>query len=102
MATDIQNTDQGSIDLYKALEEMKDISRSGGTFAIRFRKWDRQRKRGGGIVTINRARIRPKANDEKISGSSFKLFITDTENGRLLVCWQPLITEFNGKRIILN
>ena len=30
------------IDLYRAIEEMKEISARGGTFSLRFRKWNRE------------------------------------------------------------
>lgn len=90
------------IGLYEAIGEMKRISMSGGTFSFKFRKWDRQRKIGGDTVIVRAARIRPKASDENIAHSSHKLFFTDTDTGLARVCWQPLITEFNGRRTVLN
>lgn len=90
------------IDLYLAIQEMKRISSEGGTFSIRFRKWNREAHRGGDMASIARARLRPKASDEKIAHSSYKLFFTDTETGRALNCWQCLIMEFNGLRTVLN
>lgn len=90
------------IDLYEAIELMKRISLAGGTFSIKFRKWNRQTQSGGDMVTIRAARVRPKAADEKITNSSYKLFFTDTETGLARNCWQPLIMEFNGRRTVLN
>ncbi|MBE6305701.1 MAG: hypothetical protein E7082_07305 [Bacteroidales bacterium] len=91
-----------TIDLFQAIEEMKRISLAGGTFSMKFRKWNRQTRKGGDIVTVNAARVRPKASDEEIAYSSYKLFFTDTETGLARVCWQPLIIEFNGYRTMLN
>lgn len=91
-----------TIDLYDAIERMKSISLCGGTFSMKFRKWNRATRSGGDLVTVHAARIRPKASDEKIEHSSYKLFYTDTETGQARVCWQPLIMEFNGLRTILN
>lgn len=90
------------IDLYDAIEQMKRISLAGGTFSLKFRKWNSQTRNGGDMVIINAARIRPKAADEKIANSSYKLFFTDTETGLARNCWQPLIMEFNGRRTVLN
>ncbi|MDE5785358.1 MAG: hypothetical protein K2H98_02400 [Duncaniella sp.] len=90
------------IDLFEAIEQMKAISLAGGSFSMKFRKYNRQMKSGGDLVTINAAKIRPKASDEKIENASYKLFFTDTETGRALNCWQPLIVEFNGRRTVLN
>lgn len=90
------------IDLYQAVEQMKAISQAGGTFAVKFRKWDRQRLKGGDLCHVAAARLRSKAADEQVENSSYKLFFVDTETGQNKVCWQPLIVEFNGKRTILN
>lgn len=90
------------IDVFLAIEEMKRISREGGTFSFRFRKWNRATRSGGDVVTVNAAVIRPKASDEKIEYSSYKLFYSDTDTGLARVCWQPLIIEFNGRRTVLN
>lgn len=93
---------QEKIDLYLAIDEMKRISASGGTFSIKFRKWNRDSGRGGDMVHLAHARLRPKASDERISNASYKLFITDTDTGRALNCWQPLVMEFNGLHTVLN
>lgn len=94
--------EKGKIDLYDAIEQMKRISLAGGVFSFKFRKWNRATRAGGDVVMVNAARIRPKASDEKIEHSSYKLFFTDTETGLARVCWQPLIIEFNGHRTVLN
>lgn len=90
------------IDVFEAIEQMKRISLAGGTFSFKFRKWNRTTRSGGDVVTVKAARIRPKASDEKIEYSSYKLYFTDTETGLARVCWQPLIIEFNGRRTVLN
>lgn len=90
------------IELWSAIAKMREISAEGNTFSMKFRKWDRQRSYGGELVTINAARVRPKAGDESISHASHKLFFTDTETGRALNCWQILILEFNGMKTFIN
>lgn len=90
------------IELWAAIARMREISAEGKTFSMKFRKWDRQRHHGGELVTINAARVRPKASDESISHASYKLFFTDTETGRALNCWQILIMEFNGMKTFIN
>lgn len=92
----------GKIDLYEAIEQMKRISLAGGTFSMKFRKWNSQTQSGGDMVTVRSARVRPKASDEKVTHSSYKLYFTDTETGLARNCWQPLIMEFNGRRTVLN
>lgn len=81
---------------------MRGISAAGGTFSLKFRKWNRQAHKGGDLVVITAARLRPKAYDDVVENSSHKLYYTDTQSGQPRVCWQPLIVEFNGKRTVLN
>lgn len=85
-----------TIDLFRAVEQMRDISRLGETFSLKFRTYNRQTGRGGRLVEIKNARVRPAARDEEINAASYKLFFTDTDTNQPMVCWQPLIVEFNG------
>ena len=48
------------INLYVAVEQMKRITISGGTFSIKFRKWNRQTRDGGDMVILTAARLRKK------------------------------------------
>lgn len=64
-----------TIDLYAAIEEMKRISDTGGTFSMKFRKYNRHTSAGGDMVTVKAARLRSKTSDEKIENSSYKLFL---------------------------
>lgn len=91
-----------TLDLYKAIDEMRRISAAGGTFRIKFRKWNAATCSGGDLCQIANARLRPRASDDVVSNSSYKLFLTDTDTGKPLNCWQPLITEFNGMKTRLN
>lgn len=90
-----------TIDLYAAIEQMKQISNAGGTFSMKFRKYNRKKGEGGDLVSINAARLRAKTSDDKIQNSSYKLFFVDTDTGQAANCWQILITEFNGKKTIM-
>lgn len=90
-----------SIDLYAALAEMKRVSAAGGTFSLKFRKWDRERRDGGDLANVPHARLRPKASDEAVANASYKLFFTDTDTGLARCCWQPLVVEFNGRPTVL-
>ncbi len=90
-----------TIDLYEAVREMRRITAAGGTFSMKFRKWNRSTSNGGDLVHIKNARLRPKTGDRKIANASYKLFFRDDETGRDLNCWECLLVEFNGKKTIL-
>jgi hypothetical protein len=89
------------VDLYQAIQDMRTISKNGDTFKIRFRKWNRATVDGGDLVTIESARMRAKASDEDVPFSEYKLFLTDTDTGRPLVCWECLVVEFNDMRTVV-
>ena len=57
------------MNIYDAVELMREISAGGGAFAVKFRKWDRQRCKGGDLAIVQAARLRKKASDEKIGNS---------------------------------
>lgn len=78
---------------------MKAISVAGGTFSMKFRKWNRITHDGGDLAVVPHARIRQKTSDEKIAHASHKVFFTDTDTGRARNCWQCLIVEFNGRKV---
>lgn len=88
-----------SINVYTAIERMREISASGGTFGLKFRKWNRATRDGGDLARIEHARLRPKATDEQVRHSGHKLFFADADASRNLVCWVPLIVEFDGVKV---
>lgn len=90
-----------TINLFEAIDRMREVSRQGDTFALKFRKWNRDTAQGGDMAVIAHARLRPKATDEQVSHAGHKLFFTDTDTGRALNCWHPLIMEFNGIKTTL-
>lgn len=85
------------IHLYDAIKEMKAITQNGGEFSFSYRKYDRQRKKGGDLVNVPRATLRSRPLDGSIEYSIYKLFYTDVENEEPRQCWQLLIVKFNGK-----
>lgn len=94
--------DKMTIGVFEAVERMKASTAAGEPFSFAFRKWDRQRRRGGDLRRVCRAVLRPKAGDDDVADASHKLFFRDVDTGENLVCWQPLIVEFNGMATILS
>jgi len=89
MATD-------TITVYEAVREMQRITECGGEFSFSFFKYDRERKAGGDLARISRAKLRPKTDNNTIANSDHKLFFTDLDAAQSLVCWQLLIYDFNN------
>lgn len=89
------------IGLWEAIAEMERISRSDGEFSFGFYKHNKSDRTGGDCAKISRARLRKRTGNDKIEHSDHKLFFTDLQSGRQLNCWQILIIEFNGKKVII-
>lgn len=85
-----------SINVYTAIERMRQLTKEGKYFSLKFRKWNRATRDGGDLARIERAQLRPKTSDEKIRHSGHKLFFHDMDAQRNMVCWHPLIVEFDG------
>lgn len=90
------------IELFRAIAEMRRISAAGGTFSMKFRKYNRASGRGGDLVTVEHARLRPAAREERVRDAGHKIFFTDCDRGRSLNCWQMLVMELNGRKTYLN
>lgn len=93
---------KAKIQVYDVVREMERISKAGGEFQFSFVKYDRQKKAGGDIARISRARLRKKSPKDLIAHSDYKLFFTDLDSGAPRNCWQILIIEFNGQRCSLS
>lgn len=89
------------INLYTAIEQMKQITQMGDTFSLSFRKYNRNTRSGGDLCRLSAVRLRKKTSDNEIENSSHKLFLTDVEVGKALNCWQVLVVEFNGMKTYL-
>lgn len=85
-----------TINLYTAIERMRQLTKEGKYFSMKFRKWNRATRDGGDLAYIERAQLRPKATDEQVRHSGHKLFFADADAQRNMVCWVPLIVEFDG------
>jgi hypothetical protein len=90
------------IGLYAAIAEMRKITAQGGCFSFIHRYYDRERRTGGQIRLVKRARLRKAAYKESVIHSQYKLFYTDLDTNEPRVCWQPVVLFFNGQKILLQ
>lgn len=90
------------MNLYMAVDEMRRISAADGTFSVKFRKWNSQKRTGGDMVQLSKARLSARPAEGKVVNGDYKLHLYDTETGHDMMCWQPLLMEFNGHRLVLT
>ena len=93
------------IDLYTAIAEMRRLTAQGLSFSFSHVTFNRGKRHSDGVRFVRDAKLRPAAKGDDVSFADFKLFYEDLNNApqhKNRVCWQVLITEFNGKRVRLN
>ncbi len=94
--------DAETIPLYKAIEEMRELSLQNKPFSFVHACYDRDKKASTGISSVSKAMLRKAASNEQVKNADFKLFYYDMEIHENRVCWQPLIMFFNGKKVELK
>jgi hypothetical protein len=90
------------IDLYEAIRQMRILSGKNRFFSFRHATYNSEKQTTEGIRTVEKALLRPAASEDNISNADSKLFYRDELLKENRVCWQPLITEFNGVKVKLN
>lgn len=90
----------GTIHLYDAIRQMRQISKKQGSFSMVFMSYSHTRGKSDGIVEVGNARLRP----QEAPGSKFSDYMlnyVDLNTGEALHLWQPLLMYFNGQKINL-
>lgn len=95
-----------TMNLYKAVAEMKATAGTEGEFRIKYRKYNRDTGQGGDLVIVQRARCRPAPTSERVEHADHKLHFIDLDQSKPELmnrtCWQVLIVEYNGKALTLD
>ncbi len=81
---------------------MRAITKQGKTFSFSHFTYNRESQTTKGIREVHKAKLRKSARGDNLKHSNIKLFYLDMDTNLPRVCWQPLITYFNGKKVVLN
>jgi hypothetical protein len=88
--------------VYEAIEQMRQISREGGSFSFSFMSYSRDRRKSDGVVRIERGRLRKQSTKETNRFADYMLNFFDCDTLEYGVCWQPLLLEFNNQELELK
>lgn len=93
------------IDLFSAIAEMRRLTAQGIAFSFEHHTWDMARRKSTGLRRVDKALLRPAAKADDLAHADHKLFYEDfadnaTQKNR--VCWQILITKFNGQTVTVK
>ena len=84
------------ITVYKAIEQMRELTREGKSFSIAFMSCDTSRQKSQGIVEVHRAKLRKQTPSEDDRFGDIKLNYVDCDTGEARNFYQPLLMAFNG------
>lgn len=91
-----------TIPLYKAIREMREISKDNGMFTIQFMSCNLTAGKSDGPVFIKNARLRSGDTKEHNKNHEFMINLHDVDNNRDLRCYQPTIMYFNHQQVVLE
>ena len=89
-----------SISLWSAIAQMKNHTSNSIPFSFEHYTWDSHRNKASGLRVVEKAILRPAARSDDLDNADHKLFYKDLSildpRHNCRVCWQILITKFNG------
>ncbi|MFZ4569774.1 MAG: hypothetical protein ACOYM0_01435 [Bacteroidales bacterium] len=94
--------EEETIQLYDAIKQMRMLSHEDKTFSFMHATYNRDTDTTNGFRHVERAHLRPAAKGEDLANSDYKLFYFDEILNEPRNCWQMLIMQFNGQRVVLN
>ena len=90
------------MDLYEAIEQMREISRQGGEFSFSFMSYSEVTGKSEGIVDVARARLRARPTTKQNRNAEMMEAYTDLITGEARQFYQPLLMIFNHNKVELK
>lgn len=90
------------MDVYEAIDRMRELSRLRIPFSFSFMSYSIARRKSEGIVTVRRARLCKQNRKERNRYSGYMLNYIDLDTGKQASCWQPLLLTFNDNELQLK
>jgi hypothetical protein len=90
------------MDIYEAIKKMRELSGKGLSFSFAFMSYNRTKDKSDGIVEVRKARLRKQSTVEQNKNADIMLNYFDLETNEYGQCYQPLLMEFNGQRLVLS
>lgn len=87
------------MELYAAIREMRRLSKAGEPFSFTFMSYDRSRGRSEGIITVHRARLRPRGHERYNQHAELQEEYLDLDTNEPRRFWHPCLMTFNGQRV---
>ena len=90
------------MNLYEAIEQMREISRRGGEFSMTFMGYSETGGKSTGPVSVDKARLRARPNSDQNKNAEIMEAYTNLLTGEARQFYQPLLMILNGQKITLE
>lgn len=90
------------MDVFKAIEKMRDFSSRGISFSFSFMSYSADRHKSSGVVEVSRSVLRKQSTVEDNRHADIMLNYVDMDSNDYGRCYQLLLMEFNGEKLELN
>lgn len=90
------------MDVFKAIEKMRELSERGISFSFAFMSYSADRHKSSGVVEVSRATLRRQSTVDDNRHADIMLNYVDVESNEYGRCYQLLLMEFNGEKLELN
>ena len=85
--------------LYDAINEMRRISREGGSFSFSFMSYNSSKNTTEGIVLVPNARLLKRENEKHNRNAEMMERYLNLDNMEARRFWHPLLMTFNNEKI---
>lgn len=90
------------MDVYEAIDKMRNLSEKGRTFSFSFMSYSYDRKKSEGVVIVRHARLRKQSRKDHNRFSDYMLNYINLDTFENGSCWQPLLLTFNDEELELK
>lgn len=90
------------MEVFKAIEEMREMSSRGIPFSFSFMSYSADRHKSTGIVEVSKAVLRKQSTVEDNQHADIMLNYFDHNTNEYGRCYQLLLIELNGEKLELN
>ena len=88
--------------LYDAINKMRQLTAEGKSFSMSFMSFNSSEHKSEGVVEVERARLRKKADAKTYRNADFLIPYEDLDRGEARQFYLPLLMVFNGEKITIR
>lgn len=88
--------------LWEAISRMRQLTAEGKSFSMSFMSFNSTGHSSEGVVEVERARLRKKADAKKYKNADFLVPYQDLDKGEARQFYIPCLMSFNGEKVTIR